>query len=81
MFGDFWNNFQKKKLNKFFTILPLGNIIKHKMEDDTEIKQKYLCQEIIEKNYNPDEFLEYIQALKGEDASLDSFSLSALKTV
>lgn len=51
------------------------------MEDDTEIKQKYLCQEIIEKNYNPDEFLEYIQALKGEDASLDSFSLSALKTV
>ena len=49
------------------------------MEDDTEIKQKYLCEEIIEKNYNPDDFLEFIQQLKGEDASLDSFSMTYFK--
>jgi len=51
------------------------------MEDDTEMKQKYLCEEIIEKNYSPEEFLEYIQELKGEDASLDSFSMTDLKIV
>lgn len=51
------------------------------MEDDTEMKQKYLCEEIIDKNYNPDDFLEFIQQLKGEDASLDSFSMTDLKIV
>lgn len=51
------------------------------MEDDTELKQKYLCEEIIEKNYNPDNFLVFIQELKGEDASLDSFSMTDLKIV
>lgn len=51
------------------------------MEDDTEIKQNYLCSEIIEKGYNPDEFIEFIQVLKGESASLDSFTLSELKNV
>ena len=51
------------------------------MEDDTEMKQNYLCEEIIEKNYSPDAFLEFIQGIKGEDASLDSFSMTDLKIV
>lgn len=51
------------------------------MENDTEMKQNYLCTEIINKNYNPDEFLEFIQNIKGEEASIDSFTLIDLKIV
>lgn len=51
------------------------------MEDDIEIKQQYLCKEIIEKNYNPEEFLEFIQSVRGEEASLDTFSMKDLKIV
>lgn len=51
------------------------------MEDDTEIKQNYLCEEIMDKGYSPDEFIEFIQKLKGENASLESFSLWELKDV
>ena len=50
------------------------------MEDDTEMKQKYLCEEIIDKSYNPEDFLAFIHELNG-DASLDSFSMKDLKIV
>ena len=49
------------------------------MENDTELKQNYLCDEIIDKGYNPDEFIEFIKGLKGETASLESFTLNELK--
>ena len=51
------------------------------MEDDTELKQNYLCTEIMEKGYNPDEFIEFIQGLKGVSASLESFTMNELKKV
>jgi hypothetical protein len=51
------------------------------MEDDTELKQNYLCEEIIDKGYSPDQFIEYIQKLKGESASLESFTLKEIKEV
>ena len=34
-------------------------------EDDIKAKQDYLYKEIIEQNYDPEEFQEYILTIKG----------------
>jgi hypothetical protein len=54
-----------------------------KFNDDiseSEIKQAYLRNEIIDKDYNPDEFLDFMIEKNGEKATdLDSWSMEDLK--
>ena len=49
------------------------------MEDDIKAKQDYLYKEIIEENYDPEQFQEYIQTIKG--LSLELYSLSELISI
>lgn len=52
------------------------------MENDREAKQNYLRSEIIEKEYDPDQFLNFITSKKGEDAAdLDIWTFQELKEV
>ena len=51
------------------------------MENNKQLKQNYLCEEIMDKGYSPDQFIEFIQKLKGENASLESFTIMELKEV
>ena len=47
---------------------------------DIAIKQNYLRQEILEQDYNPDEFLEFLISKKGESGEdLEQWELSELK--
>lgn len=49
------------------------------MEQERLEKQEYLKTEILEKNYSPDEFMEYCEELKG--AEIDMYTLAELKTI
>ena len=52
------------------------------MIDDTDAKQNYLRENILEKNYNPEEFIEYLTAKYGEGATdIEQYSLSDLKKI
>jgi len=49
---------------------------------ETEEKQNYLRTEILEKNYDADEFLQYLVSKKGDDAAdLDLWTFDELKKV
>ena len=49
------------------------------MEQERIQKQDYLKQEIIEKNYSPDEFMEYCESLKG--AEIDAYTFEELEGI
>ena len=52
------------------------------MEDEQEIKQSYLRQEILEKNYDTQAFLDFLITKKGENASdINNWTIEELKTV
>jgi len=52
------------------------------MEDEQEIKQSYLRQEILEKNYDTQSFLDFLITKKGENASdINNWTIEELKTV
>ena len=52
------------------------------MEDEQEIKQSYLRQEILEKNYDTQSFLDFLITKKGESASdINNWTIEELKTV
>ena len=52
------------------------------MDDDQEIKQSYLRQEILEKNYDTQSFLDFLITKKGESASdINNWTIEELKTV
>ena len=52
------------------------------MEDEQEIKQSYLRQEILEKNYDTQAFLDFLITKKGEVASdINNWTIEELKTV
>lgn len=52
------------------------------MDRDMEDKQNYLRTEILEKNYDADEFVQYLVEKKGEDATdLDVWNFEELKKV
>ena len=51
------------------------------MEESQEIKQSYLRKEILEKNYDPNIFLEFLTTKKGEMASdINNWTIEELKT-
>jgi hypothetical protein len=49
------------------------------MEEERELKQNYLRQEIVEKNYSPDEFMEYCEGIKG--AEVDAYTFEELSKI
>ena len=49
------------------------------MENDTKAKQDYLYREIIEQNYDPEQFQEYIQKIKG--LSLELYKLPEIISI
>lgn len=51
------------------------------MDSDRTDKQQYLFQEIIQKNYDPEQFQEYIFKAKPNGEDLDNWSLSELKSI
>jgi hypothetical protein len=52
------------------------------MDDEQEIKQSYLRQEILEKNYDTQSFLDFLITKKGESASdINNWTIEELKTV
>lgn len=51
------------------------------MDSDRSDKQQYLFQEIIQKNYDPEQFQEYIFKAKPNGEDLDNWSLSELKAI
>lgn len=52
------------------------------MENDTEEKQNYLREMIMEAGYDTDEFINLLRKKKGEDATdIDLWSFSELKQV
>lgn len=52
------------------------------MNNDLELKQTYLREEILEQDYDTEEFLEYLIKIKGENAAdLNLWTLSELKIV
>jgi hypothetical protein len=52
------------------------------MDIEFEKKQNYLRSEILDKNYNPDTFIQYITQIKGEDATdLEIWTFDELEKV
>jgi len=52
------------------------------MENEQEVKQSYLRQEILEKNYDTQSFLDFLITKKGENASdINNWTIEELKTV
>ena len=52
------------------------------MENDRELKQNFLREKILEKDYDTDEFLNFIINIKGEDAAdVDLWTMEELKEV
>jgi hypothetical protein len=52
------------------------------MDSDKEHKQNFLREEILEKEYDPDDFLAFIVTKKGDDAAdLDLWTFQELKDV
>ncbi len=52
------------------------------MDESQEIKQSYLRKEILENNYDPNLFLEFLITKKGEIASdINNWTIEELKTV
>lgn len=51
------------------------------MSSDTEFKQNYLRKEILEKNYNPSEFIEYLNSKLNIGDNLDLCTIDELKEV
>ena len=50
-------------------------------KENKEEKQNFLCEEILNKGYDPEKFLEFIKEIKGENADLDFISMGELKNV
>jgi hypothetical protein len=51
------------------------------MEDEIEQKQEYLRTQILEQNYEAEDFLQYIQNIKGENAAdLNLWNFEELKS-
>lgn len=52
------------------------------MEDERDLKQAFLQEEILDKDYDPADFLSYLIELQGEEAAdIDWWSLNDLKKV
>ena len=52
------------------------------MTDETEIKQNYLREKILDCGYDANEFMNYLIGLNGENATdIDNYSLNDLKQV
>ena len=53
------------------------------MEDDSNriVKQNYLRNEIINKGYNPDDFVIFLEQKKAGDFDIDNFTIEELKEV
>lgn len=51
------------------------------MDSGRTEKQQYLFQEIIQKNYDPEQFQEYILKVKPEGEDLDTWSFQELKAI
>ena len=52
------------------------------MEDEQELKQQFLREEILEKNYDPQSFIDFLITKKGETAAdINNWSLEELKSI
>ena len=52
------------------------------MEDEQELKQQFLREEILEKNYDPQLFINFLISKKGETAEdINNWSLDELKSI
>ena len=52
------------------------------MEDEQELKQQFLREEILEKNYDPQLFIDFLISKKGETAEdINNWSLDELKSI
>ena len=52
------------------------------MEDEQELKQQFLREEILEKNYDPQLFIDFLISKKGETAEdINNWSLDELKLI
>ena len=52
------------------------------MEDEQELKQQFLREEILEKKYDPQSFIDFLIMKKGETAAdINNWSLDELKTI
>jgi hypothetical protein len=52
------------------------------MDSDRELKQNFLRTEILDKGYDPEEFLNFLITKKGDEASdLDVWNFQELKSV
>lgn len=49
------------------------------MEEERIEKQNYLQREIVDKEFSPDEFMEYCETLKGAD--IDAYSFKEIKVI
>ena len=52
------------------------------MSDEMEVKQNYLREKIINSGYDPNEFMNYLIGINGEDATdINNYTLEDLKKV
>lgn len=52
------------------------------MDNDKDLKQNYLREEILDQDYDAEEFIEFLTKIKGDDAAdLDIWTLAELKIV
>ena len=50
------------------------------MEDEQELKQQFLRKEILEQNYDPQSFIDFLTLKKGETAAdINNWTLDELK--
>jgi hypothetical protein len=50
-----------------------------KIDQQREIKQNYLKKEILDRDFSPDEFMEYCETIKG--AEIDAYTLEELEKI
>ena len=52
------------------------------MEDEQELKQQFLRKEILEQNYDPQSFIDFLTLKKGETAAdINNWTLDELKLI
>lgn len=51
------------------------------MTEDILSKQKYLRSTVLEKNYNTDVFIDFLESKKKGGSNIESWNLDELKTV